>query len=109
MKWTAEQIAEVLRMRDSGMTLRKIGEVHGLSAERIRNIEAKAYQDLRSAQRGDPFDLLSVRARNALRSKGLNTVEAVRNASEAGALMKIDNFGKTSYAEVLRWLVSQTP
>lgn len=36
----------ILRLRESGRTLREIGEMHGLSAERIRQIEWLARKKL---------------------------------------------------------------
>ena len=47
--------AIVLALRYAGVTLFKIGELYGVQAERVRQIEAKAIRKLRHSSRSKPL------------------------------------------------------
>lgn len=103
-KWTKEAYAAVLKQHREGARQCDIARSIGLSAERTRQILAKAERLERARESTDPLDTLSERARNCLRGANLRTVEAVREALSDGRLNGIPHLGKVSKAEVRRWL-----
>ncbi|MCB1915532.1 MAG: hypothetical protein KDG52_07440 [Rhodocyclaceae bacterium] len=103
-EWTNEAYAAVLKHHREGARQCDIARSLGLSAERTRQVLAKAERLERAGESADPLDRLSVRARNCLLSQNLDTAEAVRAALADGRLDDVPNFGAVSKEEVRRWL-----
>ena len=101
-KWTNEAYAAVLAEHRAGARQCELAKSLGLSPERVREVLAKAARLERAAKSTDPFDILSVRARNCLRE--FKSVADVRTALADGKLDDIPGFGEVSKAEVRRWL-----
>ena len=92
----------VIKMRDSGMSLRQVGKELGVSSTRVSGLEARARH---MASRGDPFSKLSRRTQNCLEYEGISTIAELRKAMESGRLDKrVPNLGAVSLAELREFL-----
>lgn len=92
----------VIKMRDSGMSLRQVGKELGVSSTRASELEARARH---MASRGDPFSKLSRRTQNCLEAEGISTIAELRKAMESGRLDKsVPNLGAVSLAELREFL-----
>lgn len=105
-KWTKEACAQVLAEYRAGARQCDLAKKLDLSPERVRQVLLKAARLEQNAASTDPFDALSVRARNALFSASLKSVEAVRAAFDRGLLLDVPNLGEVSQSEVRSWLAA---
>lgn len=103
-KWTTESYASVLKQYRDGARQCDIARSVGISAERMRQVLAKAARLERDGEAEEMFPSLSIRTRNCLRAEDLRTVEDVRTALKDGKLDNVPNFGKVSRKEVENWL-----
>lgn len=85
-----ERDAQVLAMRRRGMTLEAIAKELGITRERVRGLEARAYRREHEAVSNEPKYELSVRARNC-----------VSNAIPIGEETTPENVAKLSYSELM--------
>lgn len=108
---THSNIADAMRQRETGATLRALGVARGISVERVRQILATgrrlivrlAQRSGTAAQPEDAIDtlLLSIRSHNCLINHGCRTVADVVDVMQNKAgLLRWPNFGRKSYAEL---------
>lgn len=98
--WSRENMALVLEKFRAGAKKAEIARAVGVSSARIAQIIARAeFQESRNIQ-GDPLDALSVRARNCLLGRNIQTVEEAMAAFESGELRKVSNLGAVTLREV---------
>ncbi len=100
-KWTKETLASALRLHEQGWSIAKIGRHFNVSRGRASQVLIQAKRPANSL---DPFEGLSVRAMNCLRSKDLKNRDEVLAAINNGGIDEIPNLGSVTKIEIRNWL-----
>ena len=108
--WTKEMYAAILDEHRNVASQRDLARKLSLSPERVRQVLSKAARLEREPQvQDDPFCKLDTRIRHHLFAEGLNTVESVLLALQAGSIDSVPGLGKLSKTKIRRWLNGIVP
>ena len=108
-RWTRQEIEDVMARRAKKETLQKVGEIYGVSKERIRHIEAKELRRLRRLELAKTSDnilecsiealMMSERLTRCLKNESIELVKDIFNHSNE-YLLATPNLGIKSFNEL---------
>ena len=100
---------EILEHISDGMPLREIGEMYGLSVQRVAQLQAQAAR----RKKNEEFWMLSARTRNLLRRQGISTLEELSSMLESeegmARISSINGIGESAMREIIRVIGKEMP
>ena len=113
--WTQEEINDVMARRENKETLQQIGNIYGVSRERIRQVQAKALRKIRREKESkignnvlewkiDSLEVSGRLNRCLWIVVGDGKVKDILNYSPS-ELLRYPNFGRVSLAELQKVLM----